>query len=59
MITDEIREELLKMQDVKYREICDQLSPKVFSENKAKLIPFIREWISSDHRAKATGCMDA
>lgn len=28
---------------------CDQLSPKVFSENKEKLTVFIEEWIKSEH----------
>ena len=28
---------------------CDQLLPKVFKKNKDKLLPYIEEWIKSDH----------
>ena len=28
---------------------CDQLSPKVFLKNKDKLIPYISDWICSEH----------
>ena len=29
--------------------VCDQSSPKVFSKNHEKLLPFIKKWISSEH----------
>ena len=29
--------------------VCDQASPKVFKKNHAKLLPYIKEWIASDH----------
>ncbi|MBO4323786.1 MAG: DNA alkylation repair protein [Lachnospiraceae bacterium] len=29
--------------------VCDQSSPKVFSKNHEKLLPYIRKWIDSDH----------
>lgn len=29
--------------------VCDQSSPKAFSKNHEKLLPYIRKWISSDH----------
>lgn len=28
---------------------CDQLSPKVFKKNAEKLLPFIEEWLKSEH----------
>lgn len=28
---------------------CDMMSPKIFSANKEKLLPVIREWLSSPH----------
>ncbi|MBO4697789.1 MAG: DNA alkylation repair protein [Lachnospiraceae bacterium] len=29
--------------------VCDQSSPKVFTKNHEKLLPYIRKWIASDH----------
>ncbi len=29
--------------------VCDQSSPKVFTKNHDKLLPFIKKWIDSDH----------
>ena len=29
--------------------VSDQSSPKVFSKNHTKILPYIKEWISSDH----------
>ena len=29
--------------------VCDQASPKVFSKNHEKLLPYIRKWIRSEH----------
>ncbi len=29
--------------------VCDQSSPKVFTKNHSRLLPFIREWIGSEH----------
>ena len=29
--------------------VCDQSSPKVFTKNHARLLPYIRKWIDSDH----------
>ncbi|MBQ3792423.1 MAG: DNA alkylation repair protein [Clostridia bacterium] len=29
--------------------VCDQSSPKVFTKNHERLLPYIRKWISSDH----------
>ena len=29
--------------------VCDQSSPKIFSKNHEKLLPYIRKWITSDH----------
>ena len=29
--------------------VCDQASPKVFGKNHDKLLPYIKQWISSDH----------
>ncbi len=28
---------------------CDQLSPKVFQKHRQELLPYIREWLASDH----------
>ena len=29
--------------------VCDQSTPKVFSKNHEKLLPYIKKWIASDH----------
>ena len=29
--------------------VCDQSSPKAFAKNHAKLLPFIKKWIGSEH----------
>ncbi|MBO4399052.1 MAG: DNA alkylation repair protein [Lachnospiraceae bacterium] len=29
--------------------VCDQSSPKVFTKNHGRLLPYIRKWIDSDH----------
>ena len=29
--------------------VCDQSSPKVFSKEHGKLLPYIRKWLDSDH----------
>ena len=29
--------------------VCDQASPKVFKKNHEKLLPLVKNWISSDH----------
>ncbi|MBO4281253.1 MAG: DNA alkylation repair protein [Lachnospiraceae bacterium] len=29
--------------------VCDQSSPKVFTKNHDRLLPYIRKWIASDH----------
>ena len=29
--------------------VCDQSSPKVFTKNHKKLLPYIKKWIDSDH----------
>ena len=29
--------------------VCDQSSPKVFTKNHEKLLPYVKKWIASDH----------
>lgn len=29
--------------------VCDQMNPRVFAENRERLLPYIRRWLSSEH----------